>query len=501
VNNAQENISTTVSIEQYNLLKRSNEAQSAEIAYLKHRIAEFERMIFGARSERFVPAELPGQLTLGLDLPEASIDEATSETITYQRKKQEEKEIKGHGRIALPAHLPRHEEIIEPDDKPEGSKKIGEEVSEVLEYTQGRMWVKRTIRPKYALPDGEGVIIAPVPSQPIPKGNAGASLLAHILVSKFVDHLPLYRQIQQFRRDGVEIAESTMTDWVRRSCDLLAPLYGKLRDEIKQAEYLQGDETPIPVLTEDKPGATHKGYLWVYHDPLKRLVLFDYYKGRDRAGPREILEDYHGTLQTDGYQVYDIYERDHHLHLIGCMAHARRRFDHALDTDHARSEYMLGKFAQLYHIEHKARESDMTFEQRKELREKEALPVLEEMETWLKGNMVHVLPRSAIGEAISYTLGQWKWLVRYMEDGQFEIDNNLIENTIRPVALGRKNYLFAGSHEAAQRTAVIYSFLGCCKRNQVNPMEWLLDILTRMPEHKANRLHELLPHNWQNLQK
>jgi hypothetical protein len=183
------------------------------------------------------------------------------------------------------------------------------------------------------------------------------------------------------------------------------------------------------------------------------------------------------------------------------MAHARRRFDHAKDTDHARSEYMLGKFSELYDIERKARESDMTFEQRKELREKEAWPVLKEMESWLKGNIVHVLPRSAIGEAISYTLGQWKWLVRYMEDGQYEIDNNLIENTIRPVALGRKNYLFAGSHEAAQRTAVIYSFLACCKRNQVNPMEWLLDILTRMPEHKANRLPELLPHNWQNLQK
>lgn len=374
-------------------------------------------------------------------------------------------------------------------------------MSEVLEYTQGCMWVKRTIRAKYSLTGREGVIIAPVPSQPIPKGNAGASLLAHILVSKFVDILPLYRQIQQFRRVGVEIAESTMTDWVRRSCDLLTPLYGKLREKIKQAKYLQGDETPIPVLTEDKPGATHKEYLWAYHDPLKRQVLFDYHKGHDQGGPREILEDYHGTLQTDGYQVYDIYERDHHLHLIGCMAHARCRFDRALDTDHARSEYMLGKFAELYHIERKARESDMTFEQRKELREKEALPVLQEMKTWLKENIVHVLPRSAIGEAIFYTLGQWKWLVRYMEDGQFEIDNNLIENTIRPVAIRRKNYLFVGSHEAAQRTAVIYSFLGCCKRNQVNPMEWLLDILTRMPEHKANLLPELLPHNWQHLQK
>ena len=213
------------------------------------------------------------------------------------------------------------------------------------------------------------------------------------------------------------------------------------------------------------------------------------------------LEDYHGTLQTDGYQVYDIYERDHHLHLIECIAHACRRFDHALDTEYACSEYMLGQFAGLYHIERKARESDMTFEQRKELREKEALPVLEEMETWLKGNIVHVLLRSAIEEDISYALGHWKWFVRYMEYGRFEIDNNLIRNTIRPVDLGRKNYLFAGSHEAAQRIAIIYSFLGYCKRTHVNPMEWLLDILTRMPEHKVNRLPELLPHNWQNLQK
>lgn len=493
---------------QYNLLKRANEELSernnnlqVEILYLKHRISEFERMIFGARSERFVPAELPGQLTLGLDLPEASTDEAKSETIIYQRKKQEEKEIKGHGRVALPAHLPRHEEIIEPADKPEGAKKIGEEVSEVLEYTQGRIWVKKTIRPKYALPGGEGVIIAPVPSQPIPKGNAGASLLAHIIVSKFVDHLPLYRQTQQFKREGIEIAESTMTDWVRRSCDLLYPLHEKLRGEIKKSTYLQGDETPIPVLTDDKPGSTHKGYLWVFHDPLKRLVLFDYHKGRGQEGPQKMLEDYHGSLQTDGYTVYDHYEKDHQVYLLGCMAHARRRFDKSKDVDRQRSEYMLARFAELYQIERKAREQELSFEQRKELRDLEAVPVLHEMERWLKENSIGVLPKSLIGEAVSYTLGQWKWLVRYLEDGKYEIDNNLIENTIRPVALGRKNYLFAGSHQAAQRTAMIYSLLACCKLNQVNPMEWLKDILSCMTEYKANRLQELLPHNWQNLQK
>lgn len=487
-----------LSTEEYALLKDTAARQAGEIVYLKHQLSELQRMIYGTRSERFVTNVAPGQFTLefGEDGPEKQQEQEQTEDISYTRKKGIGKQDKGHGRDVLPAHLPRKEEIIEPDNIPDGSVKIGEEITERLEYTTGKVWVLRTIRTKYALPKNQGVVIAPMPEQVFPKCKAGLSLIVYILVSKFVDHMPLYRIIQQFKREKVELSESTMGDWTRQSIDLLAILHERLRELLRSSEYLQGDESPIPVLTEDKPGATHKGYLWAFHAPLIRLVLFDYHKGRDQGGPREMLEDYTGSLQTDGYTVYDYYERERSVYLLACMAHARRRFEHAKDQDKKRSEEMMQMFGSLYHIEQIARDQAMGFERRKKLRQEKSLPILQEMEKWMKENLQQVLPKSAIGEAITYTLGQWKWLLRYLEDGKYEIDNNLIENTIRPIALGRKNYLFAGSHEAAQRTAIIYSFLGSCKLNGINPTQWLTDVLTRIQYTKPSQLDELLPNNW-----
>lgn len=464
--------------------------------YLQQELNKLKRMIFGVKSERYVPTDT-GQLMLGMEGLEVQKEkEPETETLTYTRKKCKTKEVIGHSRMPLPSHLPRVEHIIEPEENIEGAKKIGEEITEILEYKPGKLYVERYIRLKYALPEDNGIVIGLLPSLPIPRGNAGPGLLSQLIISKYVDHLPFYRQAQQFKREGVVIAESTLNGWFSATCKLLAPLYEKLQSEVLKSDYLMADETPIPVLTEDKPGATHKGYIWVYYDPLRRMVLFDYRKSRSREGPTEVLKNFQGKLQTDGYEAYTIFEKQNGIMLLACMAHARRKFDESLSNDKPRAEHMLKLIQGLYAIERTARELGMSHEERYALRQKESLPILKKMESWMKENIIQVLPKSAIGKAIAYTLNLWQRLTRYADDGRCEIDNNLIENAIRPVALGRKNYLFAGSHEGAERAALIYSFMSCCKMNQVEPFAWLRDTLSRLPDTKISRIEELLPNKW-----
>jgi transposase len=223
--------------------------------------------------------------------------------------------------------------------------------------------------------------------------------------------------------------------------------------------------------------------------------LFDYRKSRGREGPEELLKDYRGSLQADGYSAYESFEKKPGITLLACMAHARRKFDEALKNDKDRAAHVLELIQQLYMIERQAREEQLEYEQRKALRQEKSALVLQELHAWLKENITQTLPKSAIGIAIAYTLHLWPRLIRYLDDGKYEIDNNWIENSIRPVALGRKNYLFAGSHEGAQRAAIMYSFLGTCKINNIEPFEWLSSVLKRIPDHSIQRLEELLPGN------
>jgi transposase len=479
-------------LELFNKFLTQASEQEAEILYLKQELAQLKRMIFGSKSERHIGGD-PSQLSLGLDVEAVTSPEKETEQITYTRNKSDDK--KGSAiRLVLPSHLHREEHIIEPEEDITGGRKIGEVVTEVLEYTPGKFYVERYVRPKYVLPKEDKIVIGELPSFPIPRGNAGAGLLAHLLISKFVDHLPFYRQVQQFKRQDIDIAESTISGWFTASCRLLEPLYERLVKRVRGSSYLMADETPIPVQTKDKPGSTHKGYHWVYYSPLDKLVCFDYRKGRGRDGPEEFLESFRGMLQTDGYVAYDIYDKKDGITLFGCMAHARRKFEKAKDNDLKRAEYALERIQKLYMGEREARENGLSFEQRKELRVEQSLPVLQELEKWMKEQLPDILPKSSIGQAITYTLGLWNRLTRYIENGEVEIDNNLIENSIRPVALGRKNYLFAGSHEAAQQAAMIYSFLGTCKINNVEPLGWLKDVLQRIQDHSIQKLDELLPH-------
>ena len=502
-NTPQNHTENTVSKEAFLLLQQKDAEISrlnADNLYLRHELEKLKRMIFGSKSERFIGTADPAQLLLGLDIAPQPMAEPAKETVTYERKKPVEKDKTVHSRQPLPAHLPRQEVIIEPKEDTTRAKKIGEEITEVLEYTPGKLYVKKYIRPKYVLPEEKGIVIGELPSLVIPKGNAGASLISHIIISKFVDHLPFYRQVQIFKRLDVKIAESTINDWFKSGSTLMEPLYQKLIELLVRGSYLMADETPIPLLDRDKPRTTHQGYHWVYYSPLEKLVCFNYQKGRGRDGPLQFLKGFRGTLQTDGYSAYNSFERPGEIRLLSCMAHARRKFDEAKNNDSPRANHVLSKMQELYAIEQACRDAGLDFDARKLVRQEKSLPILEELETWLKSNILEVLPKSAIGGAIAYTLGLWERLKRYVEDGRYEIDNNLIENSIRPVALGRKNYLFAGSHEAAQRAAMIYSFMGSCKLNDVNPNEWLTDVLTRLPDHKANKLEELLPRNWKTLQ-
>lgn len=467
---------------------------------LKDELNELKRLIFGSKNERFIPSVSPDQLALDIVVQqkEQAIVSAT-ETIQYQRKKatKPESEKVQTGRMPLPASLPREQVIIEPSVDVTGWKKIGEEKTEELERIPGKLFVRQYIRSKYVDPTGEQIVIGELPVRPIDKGIAGPGLLAQIVIDKYVDHLPVYRQVQRFEREGMKLPISTLADWISGSCTLLEPLYETHRKLVLKQIYLQADETPIKVLDKaKKKGTTHRGYHWVYYAPLARLVLFDYRQGRGREGPNECLQDFSGYLQTDGYAVYDDFDKRANITLLNCMAHARRMFDNALENDKSRAEYVLLEMQKLYAVEQVGRDASLSREQLLTLRQEQAVPVLENLKAWMMEAYAQVVPQSAIGKAIFYSLQRWDKLCIYTTDSRLQIDNNLVENAIRPVAIGRKNYLFAGSHNGARRAAMLYSFLGTCKINNINPFEWLRDILSRIPSHSVNKLDQLLPNNW-----
>ncbi|SFH16276.1 Transposase IS66 family protein [Algoriphagus hitonicola] len=287
---------------------------------------------------------------------------------------------------------------------------------------------------------------------------AGTGLLASILTDKYVDHLPLYRQLQRFKRENIPIAASTLDGWVRQGLERLEILYDWLMKDTRGKGYLQGDETTIRVLDATKKKQTHLGYYWVYHNPMDGTVLFDYQKGRGKEAPKKLLEGFKGYLQSDGYAVYGQYGRQDGVTHLCCWAHARREFFDAQQNDRTKAELALTFIKKLYEVEAHCREMRLSPEDRKAYRLDKALPILDTFSNWLKENYAQVLPKSSIGKAMAYTMTRWEELTNYLMDGMLEIDNNAIENKIRPVAIGRKNYLFAGSHDAAQRAAMIYSF-------------------------------------------
>lgn len=476
--------------------------KDAIIKTQKEEINQLKRLIFGSKSERFVTVGEEGD-QLALFEQEAQQSDSdniaeSKEQINYERSKRK----KHPGRHKLPDHLPVEEVTIEPElDASKDYTKIGELVTETLKYKPAQLIIKRIIRPKYIKTDVEkqgygaaDFLVAALPNRPLPKCIAEASLLAHIIYSKFILHLPFYRQIADFKRkDKWIISASTVNDWFIAVCTLLKPLYNQLQNQLLSSNYLQADESPIKVQDQDKTKATHRGYMWVYHAPDSGLVYFQYRKGRGVHGPKETLANFKGYLQTDGYKVYDKIAKAYDLTLLACMAHVRRKFFEAQENDAARSSYVLNEMKKIYAIEQRLKEQQTDEATINKIRKEESLPILNALKNWMEENQSKVLPKSKIGKAINYALLRWDKIERNFEQARFKIDNNLIENQIRPLALGRKNYLFAGSHDGAHRIAMMYSFFACCKANDVNPYEWLKSTIENIADHPVNRLEELLP--------
>lgn len=470
--------------------------QDEEITYLKARVDLLERLQFGQKRERFEGDSAQGVLPFEAQPEEEAIQqEEIKEQITYTRKKQSSHK----GRAALPAHLPVEEVEIYPEGDLTGMVCIGKDVTEELECEPARFFIRRYIRYKYAAKDGEGVKTGELPERVIDKGIPGAGLLAMILTDKYADHLPLYRQKQRFARENISIASSTIEGWVKQALERLEPLYEQLRFDIKAKGYLQVDETSIKVLESDKKGAAHSGWYWVYHSPLDGLVLMDYQPTRGSSGSKNMLEHFRGYLQSDGYAVYAKIGQRKDVTPLACWAHARREFERALENDKARASKALGLIQQLYAVERKAKEHELSSEQIKALRLDESLPVINELGKWIFHEVKNTLPKSQIGKAMRYAMERWDKLSAYLQDGSLLIDNNLVENAIRPIALGRKNYLFAGSHDAATRAGILYSFLAICKKHEVNPLQWLKYTLENIMSINHKNIRNLYPQNYKKL--
>jgi transposase len=319
------------------------------------------------------------------------------------------------------------------------------------------------------------------------------SLLVMLLMDKYVYHMPLYRQLKKYESLGMKLCDATVGDWTAKAINLLAYLHERMILRIRGSSYIQADETTMKVLDKAKKGKTHLGYYWVYYAIEEKTVVFNYHPGRDQGAPKDFLQDFSGILQSDGYSAYvALKKKNDNIILAGCMAHARRHFFDAQAYKKDKAVWMLDKLQALYEIEGIARENNYTSEERLKLRQEKSIPILNLMKQWLDENSFET-PKSPLGKAINYMKARWDKLILFASDGKLEIDNNLVENAIRPVALGRKNYLFAGSHEAAQRGAIIYSLIATCKLNGVDPYTWLMEVLEKLPDTKSSDLDSLFP--------
>ena len=452
--------------------------------------------LFGKKSEQVSADQL--RLAFAQLAEELKPREEPTEMDTGERPgKQHRRPVRPTGRRPLPASLPRHRVEI---DVPEADKvcacgtakaRIGEAVSEKLDYVPATVRVIETVRPKYACPRCHaGVIEAPAPPQAVERSLATEGLLAHVVVSKYLDHLPLYRLERIFQRDHLDLSRTTLCGWVADVATALAPIGDELRRQVTAASYLQTDDTPITILEET---GSRKGRIWTYLDPLVPQVVFDATPTHERDGPEMFLAPFAGDLQADAYTGYDALYRTGRIRELGCWAHARRGFVEALPTD-ARAARMIELIQQLYQIE-RAVAGDGA-EIRRTQRLVQSVPILAAIRVERDALAAAVLPKSPLGEAVRYLTNQWDALQRFVEDGRFRIDNNGAENQLRGVAIGRKNWLFAGSFEGATRAALLYSLIQSCTLIDVSPFDYLKDVLLRVTTHPHRLIEQLTPNGW-----
>lgn len=495
--------------------------QAAEIERLRNKVASLEdqlcwlrKKMFGKMSEKNLPLDpaVLGEPTL---FDEPLSDEERAELDAAVKKDEEEVssliQVRGFERKPRKAidtaGLEVREEHIYPEvENREDYTELDPEVTDTLVLVPAQIYVRRTVRHKLVLksnlqikgPERKAFELAPLPAMPLPKCMASESLLADIILQKFFYHMPFYRVIQKYRELGVRISDSTMNDWYAATCEKLKLPYDLLKREVLSRDYIQVDESTLPVIDNEKHRAV-KGYMWCARAVESSLVVFHYDMGsRSHETARKLLRGYRGTIQTDGYGAYDQFETDPHIQVLGCWAHARRKWSDALDEDRRTASEALSYINRLYHVENEAEEAGVTGDALKEKRQKESYPVILQFEKWMYETAARSSRNSRIGKAIGYTLPLLPRLSRYVNDGRFRIDNNLVENAIRPLALGRKNFLFCGNHDAAARAAIVYSLVDSCKALDIDPREWLEDVLLRIPGNENSReaLRELLPDKW-----
>ena len=471
---------------------------------LQHQIEQLTRRLYGPKSEKYHPGQLlfDGLLIAGLDQPLPPPAPAAVPVKSHTRK------ADGHAREELPAHLERVEVLIDlPDEDkccPETGEplvKIGEERTEKLAYQKERLYVKAFVRPKYASAARKngssvsGIQIAGLPLFPIAKCKADTSLLAHVAVSKYVDHQPLYRQEQIFARESLAIPRTTLDGWLMELADgALQPLYLVLKADLLSGDVLYTDDTPVRLLVKGN-GKTRQARLWAYRGGTgPPAVVFDFSIDRRKERPIEFLALYRGWVHADAYSGYDELFRREGIVEVGCWVHARRGFDEAVGSSPREATEMLALIRRLYEVEAEARE--LSDEGRAALRTEKAGPVVQFTLTRAEQMRPDALPKSPLGQALTYLLNQRQALQRYLYDGRLRPDNNLAENVLRPLALGRKNWLFCGSERGGRAAAVFFSLLQTCLLNDVNPHAWLQDVLDRILAHPSDRLAELLPYNW-----
>jgi transposase len=472
-----------------------------EIEHLKLLIAKLRRMQFGRKSEK-VERQIE-QLELKLEDLEANRAEAAQPPAIEPSSSQPASSPKK--RRALPDHLPREIQTHQPEQHscPECGgtlKKLGEDVSEILEWVPASFKVIRHVRPKLCCTGCDVIVQAPAPSRPIERGMAGPGLLAHVLTSKFADHLPLYRQSEIYAREDVELDRSTLAKWVGEASHLLEPLVGALRHYVLAADKLHGDDTPVPVLAPGN-GKTKTGRLWTYvrddrpaGSTAAPAVWFAYSPDRKGEHPQQHLSKFTGILQADAYVGFNKLYEDGNIQEAPCLAHIRRKFFDLMEAHKSPiATEAVERIAPLYEIECEIR--GRSPDERREVRNRKARPLLESMREWLESSLSKLSRKSDTSAAIHYALARWDAFVRYCDDGRIEIDNSATERALRAVAVGRRNYLFAGSDRGGERAAVCYSLLGSAKLNGLNPEAYLREVLERIADHPVNRIEELLPWN------
>ena len=503
-------------------LSTTNKNQSEQIKNLQERIKELtaqvawlNRQLFGRKSEklRVYDPNMPDLFADEFSGLRQQAEEKRDEAVEKIEKESVEDVKRNRQNRKMIEDLP----VLETDTiEPKGVdlslyRRIGEEITKVVKHKPGMLYVKVIIRPKYALKDStllppagqKGVEIAPMPLMPVDKCIADTSLLAEILLQKYEYHVPFYRQIQQYRHLGMKgLTESTLDGWFKKTVELLKPLYEELKWEVFSCDYVQADETTVPVINREKHRAD-KEYLWMVRSVMEKLVIF-HYDGGSRAGAviESLANHYHfkGYLQCDGFAGYETaFKTNPDVRLLNCLVHIRRHFEQALDENREMAQHALTQIQHIYKIERQCDEAGLSYDERRQTRQELSRTIIEAMKVWMETEGIKYSPSSLTGKAITYAYTKWDNIMRCLDDGRLYWDNNLAENVQRPNTLSRKNFLFCGNHEAAVNMSVICSLLATCKAHGVNPRVYLNDVIAQMPYHKKatqEELLNLLPHKW-----